>query len=207
MAFDIEGFNIVAAIDSNKKACEIYKQNLKHVNVICDDICNLDIKLLPDFDILIGYIFIQSFSRARRKEDKQHNNEINQYVYRIIDLKKPKVFVLEAFNRNRLDELIDVLSKQGYNIQYFLADSEVITGKPLAEKRIYLIGTRQDLTNVEILPIKSVNHTSFRDIMQQDNVSFEKYVLKKQNQDILMRIYYQRFLIIFWEAHMIRMRN
>lgn len=186
LAFDIEGFNIVAAIDSNKKACEIYEQNLKNVNVICDDICNIDINVLPDFDILIGYIFFQNFSVAGRNEDKKCNSEINQHVYRIIDLKKPKVFVLETstFNVNKLEEAIDVLSKQGYHIRHFCVDSEVITGKPLVEKRIYLIGTRQDFVNEEILLKESANHTSFRDIMQKDNISFEKYVLKNSCKEI-----------------------
>lgn len=177
LAFVMEGFHIAAAIDSDRKACEIYRQNLKNRKVICEDIGNINIKLLPDFDILIGYIFARSFSAVGR-------NEINQYVYRIIDLKMPKVFVFEVTNKSRLEEALDVLSKKRYRTQYIFADSEVITGKPLIEKRIYLIGIRTDLADVEFFLKESDRHVPFRDIMQKGNISFEKYLLKESKKVI-----------------------
>lgn len=181
LAFDIEGFNIVAAIDKDKRACEIYKQNLKNVDVICDDICNIEVELLPDIDILIGYLLGCGFSVSRRGESRQYDNEMNQHVYSVIDLKKPKIFVFETSERNRFGKLVEKLTEQGYNIEHYMVDSEAITGKPLVEKRTYIIGVRQDLVSEEVLFEKSPKHISFRDIMQTDDVFWEKYLVKHSN--------------------------
>ncbi|MBR1692829.1 MAG: DNA cytosine methyltransferase [Lachnospiraceae bacterium] len=184
LAFNNEGFDVVAAIDHNKKACEIYAQNLKNVNVICNDICNVDVSLLPDIDLLIGNILIPRFSTVRNKE--RNDNDINQCVYRIIESKKPETFVLEASygSKNRLEEPINVLLKQGYHICHFLANSEVITGKPLVEKRIYLIGTKKELSSEAIVLKQNAAPTSLRDIMQEDDMFFGKYLLDNYNRKI-----------------------
>lgn len=182
LAFDIEGFNIVAAIDRDKRACEIYKQNLKNVDVICDDICNIEAEMLPDFDILIGYLLDCGFTVSRGGKSRQYDNEMNQHLYRVIDSKKPKIFVFETSIRNRFEKSVDIFAEQGYSIRHYIVDSEAITGKPLVEKRRYIIGVRQALVSEEVLFENSLERISFRDIMENGDGLFEKYLVKHSNQ-------------------------
>lgn len=178
LAFDMEGFDIVTAIDRNKKSCEIYKKNFPNVNVICEEIQNIEINMLPDMDVLIGNLLIQYPMAAKTFED------INRYVYKIIEDKKPKMFVLETVAKNRLEGTITILAEMGYHVSYHLIDSEMVTGLPLIEKRIYLVGTRYDLPVEEIFLKESTRTISFREIMEQDAILWEKYFLEDANKRV-----------------------
>lgn len=180
LAFDMEGFDIVTAIDRNQKSCEIYKKNFPNVNVICEEIQNIEINMLPDMDVLIGNLLIQSPMAAKTFED------INRYVYKIIEDKKPKMFVLETVvvAKNRLEEIVTILAEMGYHVSYQVIDSEMVTGLPFIEKRIYLVGTRYDLPAEEIFLKESTNSISFREIMEQDAIPRKKYILEDNNQKV-----------------------
>lgn len=180
LAFDMEGFDIVTAIDRNKKSCEIYKKNFPNVNVVCEEIQNIEINMLPDMDVLIGNLLIQYPMAAKTFED------INRYVYKIIEDKKPKMFVLETVvvAKNRLEEIVTILAEMGYHVSYQVIDSEMVTGLPFIEKRIYLVGTRYDLPAEEIFLKESTSSISFREIMEQDAIPRKKYILEDNNQKV-----------------------
>ena len=46
-------FEIVYALDFDKFAVQTYNTNFEHP-AVCDDVKNLDISLLDDFDVLLG---------------------------------------------------------------------------------------------------------------------------------------------------------
>jgi len=67
LGFYKSGFEVVAAIEQNKKMCDIYSYNFQNVKVICTNIENIDMQQVPDFDVLIGCLPWTSFSVAGKK--------------------------------------------------------------------------------------------------------------------------------------------
>lgn len=170
LAFLQEGFEVRTAIDLNPKACEIYKRNLQKVNVICDDIEKIDLNQIEDFDILISTIMVQRFSVARRNSHKS-DDILGNCLKELIKLKNPRVFVLEAPNRKLadIDITIDFFERLNYKTQWFEADSEEITGRPLIEKKRYIIGIKEDLKINSIeFNYKTKEKLTFYDFMEKE---------------------------------------
>ena len=45
--------DIVYAVDFDMKAVQTYNHNFEHP-AVCNDVCNVDFKLIPDCDLLVG---------------------------------------------------------------------------------------------------------------------------------------------------------
>ena len=170
LAFLQEGFEVRTAIDFNPKACEIYQRNLQKVNVICDDIGKIDLNQIEDFDILISSIMGQTFSVAGRNSHKSDDILWNT-IKELIKLKRPQVFVLEAPARKLadIDIAIDFFERLNYKIQWLEVDSEEITGRPLIEKKRYIIGIKDDLKINSIeFNYKTKEKLTFYDFMEKE---------------------------------------
>lgn len=170
LAFLQEEFEVRTAIDFNPKACEIYQRNLQNVNVICDDIEKIDLNQIEDFDILISSFMGQRFSVAGRKNYKS-DDILENSIKRLIEIKRPPIFVLETPARKLadIDNTIDFLERLNYKIHLFSADSEEITGRPLIEKRRYIIGTLEELKINSIeFDYKTEEKFPFYDFMEKE---------------------------------------
>lgn len=163
-AFVNEGFEIVAAIDRDSKACSIYKQNFPDVDVMCSDILCLDMDKLPDFDVLSGCICSKSIDSVKE----------------VIARKRPRVFVLESGIRNReiIRKEMTAYLEMGYDTRYFVANSEKITGKPLVENKLYFIGTSVETKFGDILINESWKKIPFSEIMQNEESEYKRYRAK-----------------------------
>ena len=148
-------FEIIYSNDFEKKACETYNYNFKN-KIVCDDIHNINENDIPDCDIVIGGFPCQDFSLAgKRKGFNSQRGQLYKEMLRIVNSKKPKVFVAENVegisinieNSSPLLKIIDEFRNIGYKVDYQLfntADYEV----PQTRKRIIIIGVRDDL-NIE----------------------------------------------------------
>ena len=67
LAFKNAGFNVIGAIENDQNACQIYSHNFSDVEMFCSDFDKIDINELPDFDILISRVPMQTFSYASKK--------------------------------------------------------------------------------------------------------------------------------------------
>ena len=147
LGFIQAGFDIIWACDIDKSACETYKKNIgDHIHNI--DITKLNIKDIPDGDIIIGGSPCQGFSNANRTNhflDNPKNMLVKEYI-RIVKGKQPKIFVLEnvpqiitAGKGLFLKEIKDELNE--YKITYKILNS-VDYGVAQERRRAIIIGSK-----------------------------------------------------------------
>ena len=88
-------FEISYALDFDKYAVETYNANFEHP-AVCDDIKNVDINSIEDFDLLLGGFPCQSFSTVNPNKDT-NDDRANLYkeLVKILKAKQPKFFVCE----------------------------------------------------------------------------------------------------------------
>lgn len=167
LGFSISGFDIIAAVEQNKKSCAIYKDNFPDVEVICSDITAIDIKQLPDFDVLIGRIPTPAYSVAGKKNNLE--NVLIAQEIKIINDKRPKAFVLETNIYKKDNKIKNIFLKEtvdlGYNVETYLLESDKLTGSPIREKRMYIVGVLTREFHFEFFD-KEATKKTFKEIMQ-----------------------------------------
>lgn len=151
--FEWAGYNIVAANDNYKQACETYRTNHPHTSLIEGDITKKEIKnALLDaikgkkIDIIIGGPPCQGFSHAgKRLVDDPRNFLFKEFV-EIVRQVKPKVVVLE--NVEGILTMNDGKSFEGIKesfreLGYKLEGKKLLAvkyGVPQKRKRVVMIG-------------------------------------------------------------------
>lgn len=154
LGFKNSGFEIVWANDFDLDATITYKNNIGN-HIIYGDICKIDSNDLPDNpDIVIGGFPCQGFSIAntsRSMEDKR--NFLYKEMLRIINDKKPKIFVAEnvkgilSMAKGKVIEMIKKdFEKIGYKVDIKFLNSANY-GVPQARERVIFIGNRIGVKN------------------------------------------------------------
>ncbi len=183
LGFYNSGFEIVAAIEQNKKMCDIYRYNFQNVDVICTNIEDIDIQQVPDFDVLIGWLPWISFSVVGRKNIS--NNILLSKELELISMKRPDIFVLESIvvrkENEEVEFFLENINEIGYSVTTYIIESNTVTGLPIKEKRMYIIGS---LSNDISLDFSSerLNGKLFEEIMQ--DASEIKNRKEKKDTDI-----------------------
>lgn len=89
------GNTIVWANDIDKNAVETYKHNIGN-EILCADISTIDIKDIPDCDVVIGGFPCQGFSQANlRRSIDDERNQLYKFYYQVIAEKQPMFFIAE----------------------------------------------------------------------------------------------------------------
>ncbi|QYZ78901.1 DNA cytosine methyltransferase [Methanofollis formosanus] len=171
------GFNVVAAVEVDKKIAQTYKDNHPKVKMYDEDIRDLDYNKLiepfglkrGDLDLLAGCPPCQGFSRIRRLNQPEakpddRNDLVNNYAS-IVEALYPKTVMMEnvpGLERDtRFEELRKKLEKMGYKISRAVLRLENY-GVPQRRKRLVLIATRTGKSpNVD--DIKKVPQRTVRD--------------------------------------------
>jgi DNA (cytosine-5)-methyltransferase 1 len=134
-----------------KYAVETYNANFKHP-AVCEDIKNVDINKIPDFDLLVGGFPCQSFSTVNPTKDT-NDDRANLYkeLVKILETKQPKYFIAENVKGLMtlekgliLKKVIAEFESVGYDVKYKLLLASNF-GIPQKRERIFIIGTRKDL--------------------------------------------------------------
>ena len=95
LGFKLAGNDIVWANDIDENACATYRENIGD-HIVCEDIKDIDIKSIPDADIVIGGFPCQGFSLANlRRSIDDERNQLYKFFYSVIKTLKPKFFVAE----------------------------------------------------------------------------------------------------------------
>ncbi len=176
LGFHQEGYETVWANDFDHWACETFKKNIGDVIVEGDieQIDPYDNKTIPDCDIVLGGFPCQDFSMIWKRPglDGERGNLYKSFL-RVVDAKKPKVFVAEnvkglltANNKQAIKQIVRDFENiaPGYNVKvklYNFADY----GVAQLRERILIVGIRSDIdfdfehpepthsaTNKELLP-------------------------------------------------------
>lgn len=144
-------FDIVFAVDFDKKAIETYNANFSHP-AICEDIQNIDFRSIEDVDLMIGGFPCQSFSTINPTKDT-NDARANLYkeIVRFLQEKKPRFFICENVKGlltlqkgEIIRKIIREFSKVGYTVSYELVKA-VEFGIPQKRERVIIVGVRNDL--------------------------------------------------------------
>lgn len=144
-------FNINYALDFDKYAVETYNANFEHP-AICDDIKNVEINQLEDFDLLVGGFPCQSFSTVNPNKDT-NDDRANLYkeLVKILQTKQPKYFIAENVKGlmtlqkgEILKKVVDEFISVGYEVKYKLLLASNF-GIPQKRERLFIIGIRNDI--------------------------------------------------------------
>lgn len=173
------GYNIVWANDFDKYAVETYRANFGD-HVVLGDINEVDIKKLPDFDVLIGGFPCQPFSMMGEKrgfEDARGTLffRIAEIIkYRIDINKKPKVIVLEnvrslkTHNKGQtFKTILNILEVDlGYKVFYDILNTADY-GIPQTRNRTYIVCFANEEAAF-VFPQKQRLNLTMQDLLEHD---------------------------------------
>lgn len=210
LGFAQAGFDIVWANEIDKSAAATYKYNLGANAIVVGNIKNINVRDIPDFDVLAAGFPCQSFSTAgsQRGFDDSRGNLFFQVV-RVVEAKKPKVIFLE--NVENLIEhndgksfltVYNALAPLGYSFKYKVLEPYEHGNVPQKRARVFIVGFSDDsvcskfsfpapisLTQtIETLFERSVKHS---DCYYYDNSNqyFSKLKTLVTRKDCVYRIY------------------
>lgn len=182
LGFKSENYDIIWAIDNEPNAVATYKKNIGE-HIICADITSVDIKSIPQADIVIGGPPCQSFSLAGNRQTEDSRGQLVWKYLEIISHIQPKAFVFEnvigllsAKNSNN-ERVLDKLKKTFEDIGYSLEQKTINAadyGVPQKRKRVILVG------------LKSGQHFAFPEPTHcADGIKLPRYISVKQALDDL----------------------
>lgn len=173
-------YNVFSS-EIDKFAIKTYKANFGEEPY--GDITKINVKDIPNHDILVGGFPCQAFSQAGLKKGFEDTRGTLFFdVARVIKYKRPKAFLLEnvknlkTHDKGKTFEVIkNTLENLEYKI-YFKVLKARDFGVPQNRERIYIVGFRKDLKDIDFKFPEPLNiKTSVGDILE-DSVD-EKYTI------------------------------
>lgn len=148
LGFQQAGFGIVWANEFDKDAATTYRINFPCGNLFEDDIKNVNVNEIPDFDVLVAGFPCQPFSSAgKQKGFSDPRGDLFFQIERVVQAKRPQVIFLENVS-NLLDHddgksfltVYNTLVPYGYSFRYRVMDSYEYGNVPQHRKRIFIVG-------------------------------------------------------------------
>ncbi len=150
LAFDNAGFKTIFSNDFDKTCKDTYDLNFSEPKLLIKDIWKVEIKDLPEFEILLGGFPCQAFSiagyRKGFKDDKGRGNLFFRIV-EILDARKPTAFLLENVknlkghdNGKTFNIIKKTLEELGYTIKTEVLNTMTHGNLPQNRERIFIVG-------------------------------------------------------------------
>ncbi len=145
----------VFASEIDKFSRLTYLSNFKDKHQISGDITKINPNIIPDHDILLAGFPCQAFSQAGKKRGfKDARGTLFFDIAKILDVKKPKFFLLENVKRlithdrknakdkygNTFLRIKYILEDLGYNLYWKVLNSKDF-GIPQNRQRIFIVGS------------------------------------------------------------------
>lgn len=153
LGFEKAGFDVVLANEYDESIADAYKKNHKNTKMVVGDITKLDLKktfgkYAGKIDVVIGGPPCQGFSqKGQRKSIKDERNFLFKYYIKVVELVKPKYFVMEnvpnllttekGYFRHEIEELFQELGYENLSTGVLNASDY---GVPQNRKRTVIIG-------------------------------------------------------------------
>jgi DNA (cytosine-5)-methyltransferase 1 len=188
-------FEISYALDFDKYAVETYNANFQHP-AVCDDIKNVNIAKIQDFDLLLGGFPCQSFSTVNPNKDT-NDDRANLYkeLVKILKARQPKFFVCENVKGlvtlqkgEILKKVVTEFESVGYKVKYkvLLASN---FGIPQKRERVFIVGVRNDIeldykfpteTHSENNLFNTKKWVPLKEVIPQLEIEDEKYYFSQR---------------------------
>lgn len=152
LGFEMSGFNVVVANEYDESIAKAYSENHKNTQMIVGDITSLNLKdtfgkYAGEVDVVIGGPPCQGFSqKGQRKTIYDERNFLFKYYVAVVELVKPRYFVMEnvpnlltAEKGFFLKEIEELFNSLGYSIKYDVLNSSDY-GVPQNRRRAFIIG-------------------------------------------------------------------
>ncbi len=144
-------FKIVYAVDNDPYCSQIYNANFTHKCEV-KDVRDINIKDIPDFDLLIGGFPCQSFSISAQNPPrlgyKDERGMLFFEMVKILKAHKPRFFIAEnvkgllsANKKKAFPMIIKEFEEAGYLIKYSLLNAYNY-GVPQKRERVIIVGFR-----------------------------------------------------------------
>ncbi len=174
LGFERAGFNRVWANDFDKDAQRVFRKNLGEIDA--RDIRDIDASEIPECDILLAGFPCQPFSNAgNRKGVQDSRGLLYQECLRIVEAKRPKVFLFEnvkgLLSSKFVDgrRLVDVIAEDLYNIGYRVTYQLLNASHynvPQKRERLIMVGLCKELGKSFIFPAKQCGaRLTLRDVI------------------------------------------
>lgn len=152
LGFEKQGFDVLIANEYDKSIAAAYTENHKNTKMIVGDITSLDLKetfgsYTGKIDVVIGGPPCQGFSqKGQRKTIHDKRNFLFKYYVAVVELVKPRYFVMEnvpnlltAENGFFLKEIEELFNKMGYTLEHGVLNASDY-GVPQNRRRAVIIG-------------------------------------------------------------------
>lgn len=144
--FDRAGFKTIWANEMDTYASETFKANYD-CKLVIDDIKNVMVDDIPDFDIMLAGFPCQAFSLAGyRKGFEDERGNVFFELVRIFKAKKPSIIFLENVknlvghdNGNTFKVILEELYNEGYSVKYKVLNACEYGNLPQNRERIYIV--------------------------------------------------------------------
>ncbi|MCT7982428.1 DNA cytosine methyltransferase [Laspinema sp. A4] len=156
LAFEKAGYHCVYSCEINDACQKVYYQNFGELPE--KDITTLDIKNIPNHDVLTAGFPCQPFSiSGKRNGFKDTRGTLFFHLCKIIEIKKPQVIVLENVKHllhldqgKVLDTILYSLEDLGYCVTYSLLNAKDFN-LPQNRERVIIIGTLNQKFNFDLI--------------------------------------------------------
>lgn len=187
--FEKAGFDVIWANEFDKYAAITYQMNFENKLVI-DDIRNVNVNDIPDFDIMIGGFPCQAFSVAGlRKGFEDERGNLFFELERIFKVKKPAVIFLENVknlvghdNGNTFRVILEKLEEAGYHVKKDVLNACDYGNLPQNRERIYIVAFLDENAYKEFKfpdPVKLTN--KLKDLIEYNQKQEAKYYYTKDS--------------------------
>ncbi|MDR2556291.1 MAG: DNA (cytosine-5-)-methyltransferase [Bacteroidales bacterium] len=149
-------FEIIYANDIDEKAVVVYKKNFPDCTVVCADIKNVGVDIIPACDILVGGFPCQSFSTVNPTKDPFDDRaQLYKEMKKIAEKKQPKIIIAEnvkgfktLYRGSIFNEVVSTFEKIGYKVASSLVNASDY-GVPQKRERVIIIAVRNDIHDIK----------------------------------------------------------
>ena len=168
LGFEWAGFNVLGHVEIDIAANKIYSANFPASSLLGTDITKVSdaevhgwIERFGSIDVIIGGSPCQGFSLAGKRNPEDERNELFQHYLRIVNIIRPKVFIMENVRLMTsmkdsdgnlfIERIMNGFNSIGYSVNYQYMNSQDY-GIPQCRDRVIVVGTDVSLANNYIFP-------------------------------------------------------
>ena len=149
LGFKQAGFRVTAAFEKDKRSVDIYECNMKD-QIYRRSLQELSPGEIPEADVIAADLTSAKLFRNRTDDGTKESGISNsslEKMYEIMKQNAPQAFFLVLPARihrvSAWSEFLEQLSDLKYRFEWRVINTREMTGLPVAEKRVYIWGSRQ----------------------------------------------------------------